>query len=346
MMTNFIIKHKKNSKAHGVFNSLSKKITLKKGSVLIIDLNNIPTPNIAQNYKSVCQHVSAGDIKRLRNGSLKVVKDITGLSPSAAGVFADGKAGSGWRAWELCNGKLLDSLRAGAGQSTQQIFTVTEEQVNARMLFKKWVVSQKLQNSDTMIAMIATQRDEITARLKRTITKPLRVVSSSALKAKTRIIKEIIIDSIQDDAKKCQGVIYLVFRKTEKGEIDPLYVGITEAYGNDGASLNSVVKNGSMRFADYYGSGGHIGNINDALFGKESSESHWVGALFSTQSTLSGETPKAVLKQPVFVHFDIWDINGKSMEPSHTLPSLRKEETTRIRILRAAGYRKQLLNRT
>jgi hypothetical protein len=226
------------------------------------------------------------------------------------------------------------------------VLTGPKAQAAARMLFEKWIASQKLQTPDAMIAMIATQNDGITARLEKTRTRPLRVVRSSALVVKTRIIAKSIKDSIQNDSKACQGAIYLVFRKTDKGEIDPLYVGIAEAYGQKGVSLSALVKNGSMRFSDYYKSGGHIGNINDALFGKKSSEEHWVGALFSTQSTLSGKTPKAVLKQPVFVHFEIWGINCKSMIPKQRLPNLREEETTRIRILRDAGYRGQLLNRT
>jgi len=226
------------------------------------------------------------------------------------------------------------------------VLTGPKAQAAARMLFEKWIASQKLQNPDAMIAMIATQNDGITARLEKTKTLPLRVVRSRALVEKTRDVAKRIKDSMKTISKTCQGALYLVYHKTEEGAIDPLYIGIAKASGKKGAPLSSLVKNGRMRFADGYGSGGHIGNINDALFGKKSSELHWVGALFSTQSTLSGKTPKAVLKQPVFVHFEIWDINGKSMEPSHTLPSLREEETIRIRILRDAGYRGQLLNRT
>ncbi len=97
--------------ASGLYDPNTKTIKLLRGSILTIDLSRTPPSNIAGNYRTVRDHVRNGDIRALPDGTLEVVRDIPDLSPSAARVFADGKVGSGWDAWKLSNGELLDSLR-------------------------------------------------------------------------------------------------------------------------------------------------------------------------------------------------------------------------------------------
>ena len=97
--------------AHGVYDDLTKKITLSPGSILTINLNKRPPANIAQNYRDVARHVKSGDIKVIA-GQLRVVRLIPNLSPSAARVFVDGKVGSGRHAWVLRNGSSLATVQA------------------------------------------------------------------------------------------------------------------------------------------------------------------------------------------------------------------------------------------
>lgn len=102
----------RDDRASGLYDPNTGKINLLKGSILTIDLGRTPPNNIAGNYRTVRDHVRNGDIRALPDGTLEVVRDILDLSPSAARVFADGKVGSGWDAWKLSNGELLNSLRS------------------------------------------------------------------------------------------------------------------------------------------------------------------------------------------------------------------------------------------
>lgn len=99
-------------RARGYYRPDTRKITLLTGSILAIVLGRTAPANIAGNYRTVRAYVQNGNIRPRRDGTLEVVRDIPGLSPSAARVFADGKGGSGWVAWKLSNGQGLDSLRS------------------------------------------------------------------------------------------------------------------------------------------------------------------------------------------------------------------------------------------
>ena len=97
----------------GQFDTTTKTITISRGSILTTDLSHNPPTNIAQNYASLKSFVEKGSIKPLTDGRLEVIRDVPNLSPSKAKVFADGKPGSGWNAWLLNDGQLLDTLRQG-----------------------------------------------------------------------------------------------------------------------------------------------------------------------------------------------------------------------------------------
>jgi hypothetical protein len=97
--------------AHGVFDDVTRKIEIHVGSILTIQPFQTAPANIASNYRAVQEHILAGDIVALPNGTYQVANTLTGLSPSAARVFVDGNAGSGWMAWHLANGALIDTLR-------------------------------------------------------------------------------------------------------------------------------------------------------------------------------------------------------------------------------------------
>lgn len=102
--------------ARGSFDTQSDTITLLRGSILTINLDRTPPANIRSNYNKLRRYVEEGLVRKQKDGRLEAVRDIPGLSPSEARVFADGKAGSGWSAWVLPNGKPLDSLRSSPTQ--------------------------------------------------------------------------------------------------------------------------------------------------------------------------------------------------------------------------------------
>jgi len=98
--------------AQGRYDDQTQKVTILLGAILKIDLDTPPPDNIAQNYRDVRERITAGDIERMPDGQLKVIRNIRGLSPSAARVFADGKVGSGWTAWILIeNQNTLETLK-------------------------------------------------------------------------------------------------------------------------------------------------------------------------------------------------------------------------------------------
>ena len=51
------------------------------------------------------------------------------------------------------------------------------------------------------------------------------------------------------------------------------------------------------------------------------------------------------MKEPVYVHFEIWDENAISMGGNARRPKLKEEEALRLKILHGAGYGAQLLNK-
>jgi hypothetical protein len=104
-------------RAHGTFDTSTRELVLSPGSILTIDPRRQPPANIRQNYRDVRTHIAAGNIIPAPGKTWQVVHPITCHSPSAARVFADGKAGSGWKAWRLPNGDLIDSLRSTATPS-------------------------------------------------------------------------------------------------------------------------------------------------------------------------------------------------------------------------------------
>jgi hypothetical protein len=62
------------------------------------------------------------------DGSLRVERDISNLSLSAAGVFVSGRPGSGWLVWLLENGMPVDVLRKNESDSAQLADAVRPQQ--------------------------------------------------------------------------------------------------------------------------------------------------------------------------------------------------------------------------
>jgi hypothetical protein len=118
-MNKITLKTKQGADAIGEFDPATKKVAIKAGSVLTIDLNAIPPSNIRQNIETAKQALREGKMKKLPAGQYEVVADIDELSPSAASVIVTGKGGSGWDKWKLEDGRFLDVLRSGKAGSSE-----------------------------------------------------------------------------------------------------------------------------------------------------------------------------------------------------------------------------------
>ena len=149
--------------------------------------------------------------------------------------------------------------------------------------------------------------------------------------------------SVQKEFKKSgklvtEGICYLVYREGDDGKVEPLYVGIAQTLGKSGKLSALFAAGGWLRFADGFGSCGHIGNLNDCFAGSSKAYQNWRKALFC-----SGPKPK--LKKPVFVDVQEWSTNSQSIWPKLGHVPLFLEEGIRIWFLQLAGYGESLLNR-
>jgi hypothetical protein len=91
--------------AKGIYDTDSNEITLKKGGVLVINLEATCPDSIRQNYRTAREQLNSGAIQRRKDGKLILARNIPKLSPSAAYVIATGKAGSGPDNWKSVDGR-------------------------------------------------------------------------------------------------------------------------------------------------------------------------------------------------------------------------------------------------
>jgi hypothetical protein len=105
------LSHVKNPNAEAFYNATTNTVSITQGSLLNINLSDAPANNIAQNYRSLESYIVRGLAIKVNSNTVEVLKDLPYVSPSAASVMANGRAGSGWMLWRLENGQLLDSLR-------------------------------------------------------------------------------------------------------------------------------------------------------------------------------------------------------------------------------------------
>ena len=185
--------------------------------------------------------------------------------------------------------------------------------------------------------LLDVQDDQVTPRL--STRAKLGMKRSPELSEKLKSIRA----SVQKEFKKSgklvtQGICYLVYRETDDGEVDPLYVGSAQTIGKSGKLSALFAAGGWLRFADGFGSCGHIGNLNDCFAGSSKGYQNWRKALFC-----SGPKPK--LKKPVFVDVQEWSTNSQSIWPKLGHVPLFLEEGIRIWLLQLAGYGETLLNR-
>jgi len=166
------------------------------------------------------------------------------------------------------------------------------------------------------------------------------------MKRSPELSKELkeIRSSVQKEFEKSprtaatEGICYLVYSEGRNNAIQPLYVGMAQTVGKSGL-LSALFRSGGwLRFADGFGSGGHIGNLNDCFAGKSQGYENWREALFC-----NGLKPK--LRRPVFVDVEVWTSKSKSIWSEIGHVPLFLEEAIRIWLLQLAGYGAQLLNR-
>jgi hypothetical protein len=191
--------------------------------------------------------------------------------------------------------------------------------------------------SQPRLSLLDVQDDQVTPRL--STRAKLGMKRSPELSAKLKSIRA----SVQKEFKKpgklvTEGICYLVYRLSERDEVEPLYVGIAQTIGKSGSLSTLFAPGGWLRFADGFGSFGHIGNLNDCFAGNSKGYQNWRKALFSNG-------PKPKLKTPVFVDVQVWSTDSKSIWPKLDHVPLFLEEGIRIWFLQLAGYGQNLLNR-
>jgi hypothetical protein len=185
--------------------------------------------------------------------------------------------------------------------------------------------------------LLDVQDDQVTPRL--STRAKLGMKRSPELSEKLKSIRA----SVQKEFKKpdkfvTEGICYLVYREADVGEVEPLYVGIAQTIGKSGKLSALFEAGGWLRFADGFGSFGHIGNLNDCFAGNSKGYQNWRKALFCNG-------PKPKLKTPVFVDVQLWSTDSQSIWPKLGHVPLFLEEGIRIWFLQLAGYGKNLLNR-
>jgi hypothetical protein len=167
--------------------------------------------------------------------------------------------------------------------------------------------------------------------------KDRRFIRSKELSEKIEQIRQIFLKRFP---KNCPvpngiGICYLIYQIDNNESLLPLYVGIAEAKGKNQKLSALFSSKNQMRFADRYGSNGHIGNINESLFKGKKNYYHWIARIFSKN--------KKSLNLPTFVHVEIWDENSHSIFPILGATPNWVEEKIRIWFLRETGY--ALLNK-
>ena len=187
------------------------------------------------------------------------------------------------------------------------------------------------------INMLDVQDDQVTPRL--STRAKLGMKRSPELSEKLKSIRA----SVQKEFKKpgklvTEGICYLVYRDADGDEVEPLYVGIAQTIGKSGKLSALFAAGGWLRFADGFGSFGHIGNLNDCFAGSSKGYQYWRKALFCNG-------PKPKLKKPVFVDVQEWSIDSQSIWQKLGHVPLFIEEGIRIWFLQLAGYGARLLNR-
>ncbi len=178
------------------------------------------------------------------------------------------------------------------------------------------------------------------------VTPILSQKASLGMKKSPELSKELkeVRGSVQKEFEKSprtaatEGICYLVYHEGRNNAIQPLYVGMAQTVGKSGL-LSALFRSGGwLRFADGFGSGGHIGNLNDCFAGKSQGYENWREALFCNG-------PKPKLRRPVFVDIEAWTSASKSIWSEIGHIPLFLEEAIRIWLLQLAGYGDQLLNR-
>lgn len=187
------------------------------------------------------------------------------------------------------------------------------------------------------INLIDVHDDQVTPRLSNRAR--LGMKRSPGLSGKLKSIRAAVQKEFKKPGKlTTEGICYIVYRDADGGEVEPLYVGIAQTIGKSGKLSALFAAGGWLRFADGFGSFGHIGNMNDCFAGNSKGYQNWRAALFC-----KGLKPK--LKKPVFVDVQVWSTNSESIWPKLGHVPLFLEEGIRIWFLQLAGYGENLLNR-
>jgi hypothetical protein len=142
------------------------------------------------------------------------------------------------------------------------------------------------------------------------------------------------------------GVLYLIYRRFANGQIEPLYIGETEAAMPNGR-LNTLFQGTfNIRFDEGIRSNGHIGNLNEAwLYARKvnqptkNSYAHWLKAFIGNVLM-----DPLRLQAPVFVQMEEWLPGSVSIVPALAHMDIRTEEMLRIDLLKQAGRGGSLLN--
>ena len=191
--------------------------------------------------------------------------------------------------------------------------------------------------SEPHVNLLDVQDDQVTPRL--SIGVKCGMKRSPELSERLKSIRASVRKEFKNPGKVVtEGICYLVYRLAAGVEVEPLYVGIAQTIGKSGSLSALFAAGGWLRFADGFGSFGHIGNLNDYFAGNSKGYQNWSKALFCNG-------PKPKLKKPVFVDVQVWSDDSESIWPKLGYVPLFLEEGIRIWFLQLAGYGENLLNR-
>jgi hypothetical protein len=142
--------------------------------------------------------------------------------------------------------------------------------------------------------------------------------------------------------RSVEGALYMVYtRCPADNTIVPRYIGMASIHGKtDGMSALFAGKHPEIRFNWRLNSKGHIGNLNEARSNPNHAYANWVHALFAEPV---GNPP--LLRTPVYVSMELWDMHSASTVPILGHMSLETEEMIRIDLLRQADRADSLLNK-
>ena len=219
---------------------------------------------------------------------------------------------------------------------------------NAQSKVKSWLSQTGVDDPP----LLKTKPDEKTVVIQDHTTHGKMVARSDELSQKILKISNLIKEAFEQGLPQCliEGIVYTIYQRepdaapNDSNAITPVYVGIARSIGKSG-KVSSLFNSGWGRFADTPNSNGHIGNINEQLQNREDSKKNyrdWVDTLFTDDSNLDREV---TLRKPVFVKFEVWDLNSSSIinELDHT--PLEVEEMLRIWLLNKGGKGGSLLNK-